>query len=70
MQQAEIPLADLEPNINQILGLANNNGIRNHPIQYTILTVRIKEGVLPKTWNNFPFRIRTLGTSVHNEVTE
>ena len=35
-----------------------------------ISTVRIGEGFLPMTWNNYLFRIRTLGTSIRTENTE
>ena len=35
-----------------------------------IFTVRIEEVVVPITWKNFLFRIRTLGTSIRTENTE
>ena len=36
LQQAGIPITDLEPNIEYILGLTNYNGIINHSSQHTV----------------------------------
>ena len=55
LQQAGMTITDLEPNIEYILGLPNNNGIRTHLSKQIIRIVCVNSKVLTMTpWQDLP----------------